>query len=1334
MRHSFSFHMQIRSQLTGFLLLLGATLCALPVAAQQQFQGVCAGVKIVIEQQLTLERIGFDARLEISNNDGTDPVTDFSAALTFQNPLFSTNGAVDDASSLFFVQSPTFENVNSVGGDGVIAPTTTAVIHWFIIPKPSAGGITPDGIRYLVGCRLAAKLRGVDIPQDSLFAVPAPIYVKPEPQLQITYFQPRDVMGDDPFTPEVESPVPFTLGVLVKNVGYGIAHNVNINSQQPKIVENKTSLLLIAQLLGTRVNDSALQTADLNVNLGDILPGQARKGAWDMITSLSGEFVHFSASYTHASDLGGKETSDIVGLNAYFIAHEVLDDQPGRDSVKDFLADVNTNDTEVIPTAIYESEGDILPVNLLTNATVVGSAGPGGSFQVNLTADKPGWGYLKLPDPGQAKLAIQSIIRSDGKILNTNNFWTHYRYTEIGNIRQNWLDILDFVDLKSYTYTVTYAPTVADTTPPVTLMHFAGSVTPSGGKYYITPDTQIYFIASDQSPVSIYCSVTNGPFLPALPFSLPNPGEYPIVFYSIDSAGNRENNNTNIVVVSGNTALDFANIGLITQPMFVAGDALSVRPVNAPLAFSAVNDPSQVDANVEVFSGVVGWATVAGVPSSPTAATSASLVVAGDNVDFYKYRLNGGAWSGEMPVASPLNLSGIPTGPVRVDVLGRSQHGAYLDPTNAATVSWVIDPTAPPTTITGTPATPTRLRSASLNVGGNGVTAYQWTINHDYYRPPTNAPSVLPITISSATQQLVTISVLGQTNGVFQPTNAATTVAWNFDPLFGYFMPGLPRVRSLTLTNIGTAAQNFVWDGRSDTGAAMPSGWYTVRLTLQDQLGRTNFATRLIQIGNFAGNASALADVTRGPKNPYARGQWAVWEDQSDGNWEIYAQNLVTNGPVVKLTSTPLSQEAPKTDGRYVVWQGRQPNGNWDIYLKDITSATPAQPVTATSGYDEVNPAVEWPWVVYQRRASGNSSASWQLLATNLETGQGSAVWSSTQDELDPSINAGRVVWQDWRDVGPGEIYFANLETGERRRITTNTFGQYHPAIYDNWIVWQDTRNGEVDLYGYDLLRNAEVQITDTPENETRPYLDGPWLLCLEDSLGTLTQNLRLIHLPSLRALPITRTTTGKDLPALASGRAVWLDITNNLSSVQMASIPSVQAVFQNRNTVAVTDGMVAYQQNAFALLNLWHMQAGVQQITHYTSLVPQVTSETAYWTNGAPAGANFALTSGSFLWISFADQRVLDLGLNTVGPVNLAAGANVISYAGFPSQDSAYRLLILLGGGNARGVRMLDSQSGRWVVAEMANGKPVGVDFPIPPVAVLMVDLANPVNSFQPQ
>src|SRR5688572_20128769 len=667
------------------IFLVLACLCS--AYGQQQQQGLCARVKIVILQEMALERVGFEATLEITNNDGEDPITDFSAALTFENPQLTTN-TVNDSSSLFFVRAPTFESINGVNGDGVISPSTKAVIRWFIIPKPTAGGTTPDGIRYRVGCRLAGKIRGVDIPGEILLAIPAPIYVKPDPQLEITYLMPRDVQGDDPFTPQVESPIPFTVGVLVKNSGYGVARKVTIDSQQPKIVENLTSLLIVAQLTGARVNDQLVSPATLKVNLGDIQPGQTRKGAWDMITSLSGEFVEFKASYTHASELGGQDTSLIKSLNSFFISHEVINDQSGRDNLKDFLADTD-NDESFFPDALYESEGNILPVNVLSNATVNGSAGPGGSFTISLNADRNGLGYVRLDDPGQARLGIASVTRSDGKVLNPNNYWTNVRYTKSGNQRLAFLNLFDLVELGNYTYTVTYSALGGDNEPPFTTMRFVGSATEAGGKYYITPETQIYFISEDQSPVSIVYSVTNRPFIPALPFFLTEPGEYPVVFRATDAYNNVEQNRTNILVVSGTSDLDFASIGDPTGPIYVPGDALSVRPVNAPLPFQAQFNPTQVDAQIDVFQGVVGWAALSGVPSSQTSDTSASITVSGPNVDFYRYKLNAGTWSADQTVATPITLSSLNSGPQILSVLGRSTHGAYLDPSNAVTVTWI---------------------------------------------------------------------------------------------------------------------------------------------------------------------------------------------------------------------------------------------------------------------------------------------------------------------------------------------------------------------------------------------------------------------------------------------------------------------------------------------------------------------------------------------------------------------------------------------------------------------------------------------------------------------
>ncbi len=1300
--------------------------------AQEQYQGLCAQIKIVISQELTLERIGFLATLQITDNDSTDPITDFAANLTFENHLLSTNGVVDDSSSLFFVQPPTLQNIQDVNGAGVIGPSQTATISWFIIPTVNAGGTSPAGVRYQVGAQLSGKLRGVEIPAATLQVFPAPITVQPDAQLQITYFTPRDVQGDNPFTPQVESPIPFTFGVLVQNVGYGSAHHVVIQSQQPKIAENKQNLLIIAQLLGSRVNDSALSNANLTVDLGDLNPGQTSKGAWDEIVSLSGTFLSVNATYTHATSLGGEKTSLIKSVKAYLFSHEVLDDRPGRDNIRDFLADTSgTLDSiqNLIPDSIYESEGNVQPVNLLTNVAI---ASPGNPFQINLTADFSGWGYMRLDDPGQALLPLGTVIRSDGKVLNTNNYWTSIHYEPITNFKHTYLNILDLVDLGNYSYTVTYTNVPVDTNPPVTTLLFAGASTLVNGVYYITPQTQMYFVSQDANPVSIYYSLTNSPFLPAYPFQLSAPGQYSVTYYAVDTSGNRETNQTATLVVAGPSALGFAGVTVPSQPMVVAGDALSIRPGTVPITFQSAPNPTPVNAQVDIFQGAVGWATVAGVPSSPTANSSASLTIGGAQVDYYRYRLNQGGWSTERPISAPLVLTGLSVGSNTVSVLGRSQYGGYLDPTNAVIVGWVVDPAAPATTVTGVPATPTHSASAQINVGGANVSAYRWTLNNSYYRPATAAAN--PLVLDNLNNGLQSLLILGTISGVEQPTNNPTTASWTIDPLYGSDFSTLPAVRSVTYSNVGNAPIVFNWDGRNGAGVIQPPGWYTVRITLADPIGHTNFTTALAQIGSLSGTNLILADVVRGPQNPYARRRWAVWQDQSDGTWPIYAQDVTAaNSPILKLTSGTLSQQNPRTDGRSVVWQARQLNGNWDIYFSDMTATNGPQALTSTLNLDEVNPAIDWPWVVCQTRATGNPNAPWLLRAYNLANSQSFLVSSSTQDEIDPDVQAGRVVWQDFRDVGYGEIYFHNLETGEARRITTNTFGQYHPAIYDNWIVWQDNRNTELDIYGFDLLCQREVQITSTPEDEMQPYLNGPWLVCMENSLGPQTFNARLIHLPSFRAVPVTRTATQKSFPALADGFAVWQEALTNLTRIVAAPLPALQPVFQNRNAVVVTDGMVSLTGNAFGLLSLWGSNA-VREITQYTSLTPQVTSQTAYFTNGAPSGVNFSLTPGSFLWIKFDEQRVLDLGLSAASALNLAAGANVFGYTHFPDSYSAYQLLRQLGFGNAVAVRMLDSESGQWLVAQVQNGNLIGNDFPIPNVSVLMLELANPVNQFVPQ
>lgn len=1312
------------------VLALCLTLGVYPqVQAVQQFKGVCARVKIEILQELTLERIGFLATLRITNNESEAPITDFAAVLTFADPSRSAPGDPHDASNLFFVQPPELAGIDGVDGSGSIPAATTAEIRWFIIPTIDAGGTTADGVTYKVGATLSGAIFGQPIDPDTLRVVPDTIVVKPEPQLEITYFQPRDVDGDDPFTVDVvESPIPFTLGVLVKNAGYGLARRVTIASQQPRIVENREGLLLIAQLLGARIDDEPTDETSLTVNLGNIEPARCRKGAWDMITSLSGEFVSVDATCTHASELGGAATSIITAMNAFFIAHEVRNDLPGRDDLLDFLADTD-DDPEMIPDTLYESDCNVLPVNHLPSATVAGNAL---AATVTVQSDREDWVYLRVDDPAQAKVPIAEVLRSDGKVLDPHNYWTHVRYTRDGNTKRTYLNLFDFVGIADYQYQVTYAPAGADTAPPVTQLRFSGASHAAGDRTIITPATQLYFTVADASPTGTYYRLDGAAdFQPAYPFTLDAAGEHNLTYYSQDTAGNREADRTTRVVVSADHP-EVAGLAVAPGRFVVTGDLVASRAAGTQLHFTGSVPAGGLDAAVDIYRGVVAWPTLWDVPSSPTPADHAILTVDGRHVDYYRYRRGADAWSAEAPVADPIELTGLPAGTVDLYVSARNAHGDYLPDAAALHVTWEVDPAAPATRISALQALPCHGPDAAFAVTGPEMVRHR--LNGGYFHAEADATEEIVLTRLTEGEHL--LEVIGRFGDDWQAEEAATGLAWSVDRGYGTDFSSLTRVRHARLDDVHGDPHTFTWDGRDDDGHPVAAGWYTLRLTLTDDLGRSTRAAEVVRIDHFGDGPAPLA---AGPgvhqRYPRARGHWAVWQDQQGGDWDVYALDLNADAPLAQVIgATARSEERPHTDGRYMVWEARQADGSRDIWITDLDDGTePAAALTATPDVNERHPAVDYPWVVYQTRPVADPAAPWQLTAHHLIDGRVEPVDPAAGDQLYPDIHRQRVVWQDFRDPGWGEIYVKDLVDGTVRRLTTSIHGQYFPVIRDRWVVWADNRHTQLDLYGYDLEQEREVRLTASAENETRPHLQGDWVVYTADTPAGDGTNLRLLGLPGPAQVQLTNTPGAKEMAGLAAGRLVWEASDNGTRRIMTAPLPRLQTVFRNHNTVVVTPALADYHTDAFTLLERWQAAAGVTRISCFTQMVPAPVAESAAWQDGQATGDNFALTAGTFVWVAFAEARILELGDGTREALTLAEGINVVSHCGFPDGFSAYRLIAELGADVVRAVRMLDAATGRWVMATVVNGLPAGEDFAVPATAVLILDIEEEVPEWKP-
>ena len=457
--------------LSFVLCLLTSLFCPLFSVLGQE--SVCAQVRIEILQELTLEREAFEARMTINNGLGI-PLDQLSVDVNFAdstgNPVRATSNP-NDLTAKFFIRYQTGSGLPSS-----IAGGTSSRILWLIIPAPGAAGQDPKGELYSVGATLRYRASGVT---NEVKVTPDTIWVKPMPDLTLDYFLPSEVYGDDPFTTYEETPVPFNLGVRVKNTGYGWARQLKINSAQPRIVENQQGLLVDFRITGSEVN-GASATTSLLADFGDISPNRSGVARWIMISTLSGRFVEFTASYTHSDELGGELTSLISGQpRTHFLVRDVLVDLPGRDAIRDFLA----KDGDGL--RVYESENaDIQATDYSGSASLTGSEG---RYTLRTPA-AGGFLYVKLTDPQNGQQLLKQVVRADGKPVNPANAWLSQTWDRVGLRWNYFVNLFEVSNPDGLTYAVQYDMPPSPTNRPPRLDPMT-SWTLVAGNYLSTPIT-----------------------------------------------------------------------------------------------------------------------------------------------------------------------------------------------------------------------------------------------------------------------------------------------------------------------------------------------------------------------------------------------------------------------------------------------------------------------------------------------------------------------------------------------------------------------------------------------------------------------------------------------------------------------------------------------------------------------------------------------------------------------------------------------------------------------------------------------------------------------------
>lgn len=302
---------------------------------------------------------------------------------------------------------------------------------------------------------------------------------------------------------------------------------------------------------------------------------------------------------------------------------------------------------------------------------------------------------------------------------------------------------------------------------------------------------------------------------------------------------------------------------------------------------------------------------------------------------------------------------------------------------------------------------------------------------------------------------------------------------------------------------------------------------------------------------------------------PAIYGDNIAWQDDRNGDWDIYILNMKSK--VQLHTTNKAEQEHPAIYGDRVVWQDKRYNGDYtypdpdvdsgylegyDIVLQNLTTKTQTR-ITHTNS--AANPDIYKDWVVYRNQAY-NERQNWgEIYAYNIKTKKTVTINNSEYAE-NPAIYEDRVAYQSGGEGLPN-IYYYNLKTNKNVQVT-NTASAAIPDIYGDKIVYKDyyTYPIMVDnnwlsyeaIYMYDIPSKETTLITNSTGNIEKVRIYGNLIVWDEYRDGN-----RDIYTYDISTKQQWHTTNESDQsdPAIFENKVVWRDARNGNDDVYMGTL-----------------------------------------------------------------------------------------------------------------------------------------------------------------------------------
>jgi beta propeller repeat protein len=290
----------------------------------------------------------------------------------------------------------------------------------------------------------------------------------------------------------------------------------------------------------------------------------------------------------------------------------------------------------------------------------------------------------------------------------------------------------------------------------------------------------------------------------------------------------------------------------------------------------------------------------------------------------------------------------------------------------------------------------------------------------------------------------------------------------------------------------------------------------------------------------------------------------------------------------------------------------------WDFDNNGKTDSTDVNPVYTftTPGIHTVNLTV--------RNAYGTTSKTNTIIVlTEIEI-------RITTSELasHPDIYGNRIVWQDFRN-GNYDIYMYDLSTSRETRITANESNQTYPSLYGDRIVWQDDRNGQYDICMYNISTSKETQISISGRAQ-RPKIYGDRIMWMD--YRTRNQGIYVHNL-----------STSKETRIISEGIPQFINMEGNLivwHDLRYISPVIYMYDLSTSTETQITSNGKATFPNVYGnriVWQEWHREDG----TTYICMYDLSTSKETQITTNKSSQYSPAIYGNKIVWKDFRNENI---------------------------------------------------------------------------------------------